>query len=232
MIRLKILFILTFIFCLNIRSQENYRFAVINSKFSFVKSVDGYQTSSLTKFLFTKRGFKSYLNNEDFPQELIENRCDAIFVDVKDESGFLNVKSKIIIKDCNGKILQESGLGVSRLKDYKRAYNQSIRGALKTMKKFSFTKTKPNILKRKKEIQSNNNVTTNNLEILDAYKVQDEFLLFNAKKELLFKVVPTNKKELYIIEDPKGIMKKQGNYWLLEFTKEGKQISKKYRVNF
>ena len=61
---------------------NNYSYVIVNSKFDFVKEKDGYQTSSLTKFLFNKKGFKAFLDNEVLPEEVAENNCNALFVDV------------------------------------------------------------------------------------------------------------------------------------------------------
>ena len=46
---------------------EKYKYIVVSDKFHFVKTIDGFQTSSLTKFLLKKKGFQVYLSNENFP---------------------------------------------------------------------------------------------------------------------------------------------------------------------
>ena len=47
-----------------------YKYIIVADKFEFVKTVDQYQTSSLTKFLLKKNGFDVFLSNEDLPKDL------------------------------------------------------------------------------------------------------------------------------------------------------------------
>ena len=112
---------------------DQYKYAIVKSKFDFVKQVDGYQTSSLTKFLFNKMGFTAYLDNEEFDEEYSMNRCSAIYVEAKDASGLLNTKIFLEIKDCRGKLLFTSANGTSRLKQYIKAYRKSIKEAFNSV---------------------------------------------------------------------------------------------------
>lgn len=127
-------------------SFNQYKYVIVNSKFDFVRQVDGYQTSSLTKFLFNKMGYTAFLDNEEFNDELAMNRCSAVYADVKDDSSFLTTKSYIEIKDCKGRLLFSSEKGTSRLKQYVKAYRASIKGAFKSVEKvgYSYDPTKPN----------------------------------------------------------------------------------------
>ena len=68
---------------------DKYQYIIVASKFDFLKKTDQYQTSSLTKFLLEKKGFKVYLENENYPKEIIENRCLALFASVTNESNML-----------------------------------------------------------------------------------------------------------------------------------------------
>ena len=60
----KITFLLALIYSTIQFSQElnleKYQYIIVPDQFSFLKSVDQYQTSSLTKFLFEKKGFKVF----------------------------------------------------------------------------------------------------------------------------------------------------------------------------
>lgn len=117
---------------------NNYSYVIVNSKFDFVKEKDGYQTSSLTKFLFNKKGFKAFLDNEVLPEAVAENNCNALFVDVVDDSGFLKTKSAIQIKDCKNNIIYTSTQGTSKSKDYKKAYHEAIRKAFDPIAKLAY----------------------------------------------------------------------------------------------
>jgi hypothetical protein len=132
-----ITFLLFLLFVVNATAQDRnfnqYKYVVVNSKFDFVRQVDGYQTSSLTKFLFKKMGFVVFLNNEEFDNELAMNPCSAMYADVRDDSSFLTTRNFIELKDCRGRLLFTSLKGSSRLKQYVKAYRESIREAFQSV---------------------------------------------------------------------------------------------------
>ena len=74
-----------------------------------------------------------FLDNEEFNDELSMNRCSAIYIDAKDDSGLLNTKIFLEIKDCKGRLLLKSANGSSRLKKYVKAYRESIKGAFNSL---------------------------------------------------------------------------------------------------
>lgn len=136
---MKRLLTLLFLICTisSISSQtvnfNKYKYLIVDSKFDFVRQVDGYKTSSFTKFLFKKKGFVTYLDNEEYDDELAQNGCKALYAQVKDESGFLVTKSFIEIRDCKSNLLYRSSEGRSKLKSYAKAYRQSIRQAFESI---------------------------------------------------------------------------------------------------
>lgn len=117
---------------------NKYKYVIVNDKFDFVRQTDGYQTSSLTRFLFEKKGFEAFIENSEMPEDLKNNRCKALFADVKDDSGLLRTKLFIELKDCNGKVLYTSGIGSSKEKKYVKAYRVSIRQAFETISKMEY----------------------------------------------------------------------------------------------
>ena len=111
------------------KSINNYKYIIVDSQFGFVKKVDQFQTSSLTKFLFNKYGFKAYLSTEDLNQEIQNNRCSALSASIKNGSGMLTTKLQIVLKDCNNNIVFTSIVGKSKEKEYKKTYHEAIRKA-------------------------------------------------------------------------------------------------------
>lgn len=118
---------------------NKYKYLIVDSKFDFVQQVDGYKTSSFTKFLFKKKGFDAYLDNEEFNDDLAQNSCKALYAEVKDNSGFLRTRSVIEITDCKGKLLFKSTEGTSKQKDYAKAYRESIRKAFESVIAIPYT---------------------------------------------------------------------------------------------
>ncbi|MFK8058812.1 MAG: hypothetical protein AB8B78_01860 [Polaribacter sp.] len=115
------------------KNLNNYKYIIVDEKFDFLKTPDQYQTSSLTKFLLQKSNFNVYINKEKLPKDFYDHRCSALTVSVVDESTMFTTKSKIVFKDCYSEVIYTSKLGSSKLKEYKKAYQQSIRKAYNTM---------------------------------------------------------------------------------------------------
>ena len=128
---------------------NNYQYVIVADKFDYLKTSDQYQTSSLTKFLLIKKGFKVFLSTENLPTELLQNRCLALTASVSDDSGIFTVKNKIEIKDCFGTLLYSSEFGKSKEKEYKKAYQEAIRNAYATMTdlEYNFTPKKTKFIK-------------------------------------------------------------------------------------
>lgn len=257
----RVLTIFLLFFGITIQAQElinfnQYKYIIVNSKFDFVKSVDAHQTSSLTKFLFNKIGFKSYLDNEEVPQELAINKCLGLFANVKDVSGLFITRSKVELRDCKGKLVYTTMEGEGRSKDLKRAYYQSITGAFKKLSHISYAydpsisrnqavvEKKPVVVEEKKEVKRKPIVVSkkvtvkeetpkkNALPLLTAQKKGNTYQLANDKGNLVFVLLKTNDPEKFIIKDKNGTLVKKGEYWLAEYYDNDSLVTQKYSVKF
>ena len=184
---------------------NQYKYAIVESKFDFVKQVDGYQTSSLTKFLFKKMGFKTFLDNEEFDEEYFVNRCNAIYVDAKDDSGLLNTKIFLEIKDCRGRLLFTSEKGTSRLKQYVKAYRESIKQAFNSVKQLGYSYDSS---LAKEEVKT--------VKVPKQPKVEKKKEEKVKKPVMVAKKVPVKK-----IETPKKVVKKETSIEVLYAQPKG-----------
>lgn len=251
-------FLITFLVGFNLFSQkinfDKYQHIIVAEKFDFLKETDQYQTSSLTKFLLKKKGFKVFLSNENLPEELVTNRCSSLFASVRDESSMINVKSVIEIKDCYGKVLYASKIGLSRLKDFKKAHLDAIRNAYNTMEDFvySYNTKSQNIEIEKPEVviplkvmdsvkvapiinkvvTSGKDNVSKKAEVLYAQPKNNGYQLVNLKPEVVFVILNTNLKDVFIIKDKNGILYKNGNNCVVEFYENNQLIKKIYQVKF
>ena len=240
------LFIFLFFWSQILMAQEDYKYVIVKSKFDFVKSIDGYSTSSLTKFLFNKHGFTAFLDNEELPSSIANNRCNALFAEIKDNSGFLLTKSTIELRDCRGKLLLISKVGTSRVKSYKRAYYESISNAFKTIESFKIAKkpekskviikeveekpkSKPITEKPKAEVAKKEATV---LEELSAFNVGKEIFLFDSDKNLKFKLIPTKSKNKFLIKDKKGTLFNNGYFWIATYNKGKEKVTERFKIKF
>lgn len=132
MFKLKVSLALVLFSILSTFSQENlndYKYVIIPSQYDFQKSEDSFQINSLMKFLFEKIDIEVYMDTDEFPEELAKNRCLGLTARLNDLSKMLVTKMNIDLIDCQNKVVYSTAEGKSKVKDYKKAYHESIREA-------------------------------------------------------------------------------------------------------
>lgn len=238
------------------KNINNYKYIIVNSKVDFLKETDEYQTSSLTKFLLKKNGYTVFLDNEELPSEIIKNRCLALTANLVSSSSLFLTKISIVLKDCFGKELYSSEEGKSKSKEYKKSYQEAIRNAHTTMDlKYSYqpkeeqqtlveeVKTRISIpakiindvkevLPVKIENFTNNNGLITKVNTLYAQPKENGYQLINTKPEVIFSVLKTKTKDLFIIKDKNGILYKNSDSWIAEYYKNNKLVREKYKIKF
>ena len=136
---LLLLFVMSFCYAQEI---NQYKYALIPSKFDFLKETDQYQLNSLTKFLMEKQGFVAFLDSDDnMPEEMMVSNCSKVFVEVTSNGNFLASKLTVVLKDCKGKVLFTSEQGKSKEKDFKKAYQQALRNAFNSFNALHYNYT-------------------------------------------------------------------------------------------
>lgn len=218
------------------KNMNQYKYIIVADKFDFLKKSNQYQTSSLTKFLFNKYGFKAYLENENLPKDLTGNRCLALTATVVDNSGFLKTKNKIELRNCKKELVFATAEGISRQKDYKKAYHEAIRKAFNSLKKINYKyENKEEILVKKEPIKKQlpqKNTIVKSQEVLYAQQKGNGYQLVNTKPEIVFEVLKTSKPTFFILKNKKGILFKENNNWLVEYYENDKLITKQLKLKF
>ena len=225
------------------KSINDFKYVIIDDKFDFVKETDQYQTSSLTKFLFNKYGFKAFLSSDKFPEDLHNNRCLGLYVTVKKSKGFFSIKNSIEMKDCSGVVLYESSKGTSKEKDFKAAYHEAIRIAFEDVRKLNYTYTpkmvkehipaskivKAKVLERK---PGNQKVKSKVITILTAKLIKGGLELYNDKNIMMYSLLQTTSKTLYLLKNKKGVCYKNGTTWEVNVYKNGKLVVDTIAIQF
>jgi len=136
----KILVLFSLIFTLSSYSQDlsKYKYVVVPEQFSFLKEADQYQLNSLTKFLFEKYGFETFIEGEEKYVNLSPDRCEGLYADVLNDSGLFKTKLEITLKDCRNQQVFKSREGVSRQKDYGTAFQAALREAFKSFEELDY----------------------------------------------------------------------------------------------
>ena len=246
------------------KKVNNYKFIVVPDRFDFLKQNDEYNSSSLTKFLLKKNGFTVVLNSEQYPKDLRDNPCNGLKALVLDKSSVFKVKVVIELRDCSNRLLYTSEEGVSRLKEFKKGFQEAIRKAHASMNNIAYEpflletirKDKKEIvivdpvlvkegkeIKLKSEIPAINNikkavlvVPINNIvlasSVLYAQPVENGFQLINSKPTVVFVILKTKVKGVFILKDKNGVLYKKEGVWIAEFYENGTFTEKKYQVKF
>lgn len=118
-----------------------YKYVVVPAEFEILKEPNQYQLNDLTKFLFEKYGFETYMEGEEgeLPEEVGNSRCEALFANVLDNSGLFNTKLTVVLKDCNNRQVFVSEEGFSKEKEYKTAFHAALRDAFKSIEALNYS---------------------------------------------------------------------------------------------
>ena len=254
----KIFFIALFISSFSFFGQQkisNYKYVVVANKFDFFKKADQYQTSSLTKFLFNKYGYTAFLNSEDLPEEIKNNRCSSMFASINNTSSMFTTKVNVVLKDCNDKIIYSSIIGKSKEKEYKKTFHEAIRNAFEDpiLKNYSYkpqTNTTKSVVKvveipKVKRATVVKTVVANTIisnKITEAKKVIENvlyaqattngFQLVDTTPKVIFKVLKTHQENIFIIESKNGIFYKKNSIWVAEFYEKNQLVTREYQIKF
>ena len=117
---------------------NNYKYIIVPTQYNFQSSENQYQVNALTKFLFEKYGFTTYMSNEEYPTDLVKNPCLALKSNVVNIKSLLSTKVKIELVDCNNKVIFATDEAKTKEKEYKKAYYQAIRKAFKEIEELRY----------------------------------------------------------------------------------------------
>ncbi len=217
------------------QSLNAYKNALVESKFKFQKSPNQYNLNILTKLYFQKIGMQSFLDSDILPTEVANENCNKIYVSAEESNNLFTTKIKIIIKDCQNKILFTSDEGMSREKNYETAYNQAFRMALTSVErlKYKYDEKKQETETEKSRGQIDEPVSTitkkdiGKPRFLSTKSIHGGYQLL-VENEILFEIYSTSKKDVYLALDKtknrNGILVKDNNRWLFEYFENQKLV--------
>ena len=246
----KVLFLLLFLAASLSFSQSlnDYKYAIVPSKFEFIKEKDQYRLNTLTKLLMEKYGFITYFDTDILPNEVVENNCNKVYVDVKSNGNLFVTKLTVVLKDCKNAVVFTSIEGRSREKELQVAYNQALREAFSSFEKLDYKYSgKSNVNSNVNVNSSVNSINNNNSNVKVPILNQNLFakplganlfqLLTNETgiPNLVLTIAKTNNPSIFIVEEAmrQGVVYKNNNEWIFDYYENEKLISEKLNiVNF
>lgn len=155
---------------------DEYKYVIVPKRFENFKNANEYQTSTLVKYLFNGKGFNA-IYDDDLPLDLRVNRCLGLMVQLQDDSNMFTTKTIIVLKDCNGKEVFRTMEGVSKKKEYKEAYSEAIKEAMRSFNGINYA------YNGKTESQDTITVSFKNDVKRVEEKTKDEDTKVNAEKK-------------------------------------------------
>lgn len=119
-----------------------YKYIIVPKNFDAFKKENQYQTSTLIKFLLVQNGLNAVYDDE-LPEDLNHNRCMGLLVDLLDDSSMFSTRITATFADCKSVEVYRTQQGSSKEKEYKTAYNESLRMAFNSLKDFAYTYDPP-----------------------------------------------------------------------------------------
>lgn len=233
-ILLFVLFVYSFSF-----AQDNYKYVIVPKKFSFFKEENKYNLNVITKSFFEKEGFEVYFDTDEFPKELAENRCLALFVNPTDEINMFSTKVVVELKDCYNKVLYMRGTGVSKQKDFQKSYTEAFRIALNALKghlkvKYSSVELVEEVEEISKANFSPKSDTVIDESELSAIATGTGYNLVNKNQERVFILQKTSLENVFITKKNifHGVFIKKNNEYFFEYYESEKLFSEKVNVKF
>jgi len=119
------------------QGAKTYDYIIVPVKYEFTSEPNQFQLNVLTRILLKEEGFQVYMSEgEEMPKKLAENRCLALRANVIKDNSLFTSNLRFQLKDCFGKTVFESA-GTSREKDFKDAYHEALRIAIKDFQSVS-----------------------------------------------------------------------------------------------
>jgi hypothetical protein len=224
---------------------NDYKYAIVPSKFTFLKEKDQYRLNTLTKLLMEKYGFVTFFDTDILPVEVAENNCNKVFVEVQSIGNMFMTKLSVVLKDCKNTILFTSVEGKSREKEYQTSYNQALREAFNSFETLGYkyngnsndnvnsnvnTKENSNV-----EVSNlNNDYKKNNDLVLFAQPIENGFQLIDATPKVIIKIYKTSSPICFIANknNIQGVLISKDNQWFFEYLNNSNLVSEKVEVKF
>ena len=242
----KIIFLL--LISVQLVAQNQNEYIIVPSKFDFSSKTNPFNLSELTKSFFESEGYKVYFESDVLPNDLANNRCMSLYVNLLDRSRLFNRSLIVQVKDCNGNVLHESIKGTSSIKDHKRAFNEALRLALASLRgktKFESKESSDVYNNQAAKVAVVNNATTSlqayktneksiSVQTLFAIPTQSGYKLVDEVPNVIFELTKSSSPEIFMAKkgNLQGLFVKKESNWFFEYNNGNQLVSEKVEVKF
>ncbi|MGG7035296.1 MAG: hypothetical protein ACI7YS_08900 [Flavobacterium sp.] len=208
------------------QSLNNYKYLVISKKYNFQEEINEYSLNSGAGFILRKQGFEVLFTGDVFPEDLVKNRCKAMYLDIENKSSGMLTKLEVVFKDCENKILFSCQQGTSKEKSREAALNEALQDALNSVKALKYK------YKGDSDIEENANAVTEIM--LSAKPITNGFKLVDSQNNTIITILKTSNKEVFLADKngKQGVLISKDYQWFFEYYKDNQFFSEKVKVAF
>lgn len=225
------------------KSLNDYKYVIVPIKYDFVSEENKYRLNTLTKLNLTRMGFQAFYENEDLPLEILNERCNKLYVNVERVKSFLVTKLVVTFKDCQNNVVFTSGEGKSRDKDYKTAYLEALDEAFQSLYGLGYAyngtdltskfaqKTEPVAVEAPKSSPA---IAEESKDLLFAQPIPNGYQLVDKTPKVVLKIFKTSQPDYFTAQSEtiNGAVIKKNGEWILEYYKDDKPVSEKLLIKF
>jgi hypothetical protein len=237
---------------------NNYKYVLVPEKFSFLKQTNQYRLNALTKALLEEKGFTVYYDNAELPQEIANNKCSALNVEVLEKKGMFSTNLTLLLKDCQSNTVFKSKEGKSREKEFATSYNMALRDAFTSLEETSYSYVPGTPAQRQNVAaipvvaapvatvpvvsipvsQPAANVvavaSTNDAGTLYAQPTANGYQLIDTTPKKVLTLFKTSVQDYFIANNgsANGIVLKKNGDWFFEYYKNDALVAEKLSIKF
>src|SRR5690554_5023629 len=128
---------------------NDFHFILIPQQFEFQKQINEFRLNTYIRHHFNQSGFNAIYDVEMNDLQ----RCEGVFLQLKENNSMFKTKLTIHINDCQGNALYVSEEGASRAKDFETAYKEAFDEAFQGIPRLNVQQKKINTLNEAPERQ-------------------------------------------------------------------------------
>ncbi len=231
---------------------NNFKYVLVPEKFSFSRQENQYNLNTLTKALLEKKGFSAFLETEDLPRELAENKCNALRVEVTERKSLFVTNLTVFLKDCQGNIIFKSKEGKSREKEFETSYNLALRDAFTSLNDVPYayngtinaapqqTTAAPAAVQPATPAAATTVPAAAPAEVkpaagtLYAQATATGYQLIDTSPKIVLSLFKTSVQDCFIADNSSnhGIVLKKNGDWYFEYYQDKKLVSEKLLIKF
>lgn len=234
------------------KNINNYKYIIVPKTYEFSNSEDQYQLNSLTKFLYNKYGYEAFFSDEDLPKDLENNGCLALTSEVVEvKKNMFKTELEIVLKDCFDAVVMTSKKGISRKKEFDKAYTEALRGAFETFQNLNYkyvpkesvvevvavtpikklnnwVEEAPSDIK-KTEKHKNVAVKPTGDKIYYAQAIENGFQLVNSEPKIVMILYATAAENVFLVKGKSAIVYKEDGFWY--YSENDGKLGEKQQLN-